>query len=106
MRSNEVEEVVEDGGGWGRSLRCSLHHPPQPPPTSSTFRRVSGPAPQRRRQQPEVTRRRPCRLCLPSCASTGSRSPPRRSRGCPPSAAIDVVDFDYPYWHTTEDTIE
>jgi hypothetical protein len=20
--------------------------------------------------------------------------------------AIDVVDFDYPYWHTTEDTID
>jgi hypothetical protein len=20
--------------------------------------------------------------------------------------AIDIVDFDYPYWHTTEDTID
>ena len=28
---------------------------------------------------------------------------PFRQRGIP---AIDIIDFDYPYWHTTEDTCD
>ena len=53
----------------------------------STFRIVTAPVPQRHPRQLAGTPHSPCRSCLPSCASTGSRSPRRRSRGCPPSAA-------------------
>jgi Zn-dependent M28 family amino/carboxypeptidase len=28
---------------------------------------------------------------------------PFRERGIP---AIDIIDFDYPYWHTTQDTAD
>src|SRR5690349_6539407 len=44
------------------------------------------PGPQRRHLPPVTKPRILCRSCLLWYASTGSRSPPHRSRGCPPFA--------------------
>ncbi len=85
-----MKEGRMEGGNGGRRFNAAMISFPPPlfpssPPSAPTA--PASPARSPRLPRPAGSPRSPCRWCRPECARLGSRSRPRRSRGCRPSAA-------------------